>query len=554
MLSLRRKLRHLGRYHQITHVFMKHGLGYLLCRLGLEKIIPLPTLYSLQACEREGDQCLAHKLRHALMELGPTFIKLGQMLSTRPDLLPPAYIEELEQLQDKVSPFPPDEAMAQVVKELGPPENVFAEFNPVPLAAASIGQVHLAKLKTGERVVVKIQRPNIEAQVENDLEILLGVANLVERRSPEMRQIGLVGIIEDYAKLLRRELDYDRESKNSERIRHNFADDDRVVIPRVIWEYTTPRVLTEEYVDGVKLNDLETLKARGWDRRKISALGTEAFLTQVMIHGFFQADPHPGNMLVIDENRICFIDFGEVGSLTANRMKLLGSLFMNLVDRNMDGAFVVLQEMGVVSEGVDTEDFQEDLVDLIERAYSGSLGKIDMRRIRKDVLDLAFRYRLKMPSYMTTLMKALITVEGVGKKLDPTFDFTEVAKPLTHKVFHEQNKLSSLKEAARRSFYRDIRPLFSFPKNVNHLVKAAGEGRLEMNVNLNFSPEAKRKLSQLVNRLGASLIIAGGLIGSALIVQSGSGPFVHGYSVYGTIGFGVSLVGLLALTITSRRS
>lgn len=547
-MSIRQNIKHLKRYHQIVHVFMQHGLGYLIQRAGLAKLIPLAGRHAFKPCEREPDYCLAGKLRLALMDLGPTFVKLGQLASTRPDLLPPAYIGELEHLQDKVKPFPYAQVIAQLVKEIGHPDDLFAEFNPEPLAAASIGQVHEARLKTGEKVIVKIQRPNIEAQVENDLEILLGLAKLVENRMPEARQIGLVAIIEDFALLLRRELDYDRESRNTERVRHSFAEDERIVIPQVYWEYTTPRVLTEEFIDGVKFSNIAEIEARGWDRQKISAIATEAFLTQIMLHGFFNSDPHPGNMLIIDQERISFIDFGQVGQLTRKRLEKIGVLLWSIGNKDLDGALAALQDMGIVGEHIPIEDFQADLADLVEQVSMGNIGNINLEQLRSNVFDLAFRYHLQMPSYLTALMKALITVEGVGQKLDPNFDFIEVAKPIVKKMMWNQLKPDNLRQMARRNYYSDLRPLISFPKNFNQLIKTTGEGKLSMNIQIGFDSEAKTKLTQLVNRLSASLVIAGGLIGSAFILSSEVNPSLHyGNIIIGFFGFGVSLLGLLAL-------
>ncbi|MEN6351565.1 MAG: AarF/UbiB family protein, partial [Syntrophomonas sp.] len=290
------QFRHIRRRQQIVGVLVKNGFGYMIQRLGLDNLTPLsnrPTLINIQ---REPDRLLAVKLRQAFIELGPTFIKLGQVLSTRTDLLPPVYIEQLELLQDKVPAIRYEQVVKQLVHELGHPDEIFAKFNPEPLAAASIGQVHMARLKSGDLVIVKIQRPGIEKIVQNDLEIILALARLAERRSLEARRIGLVAMIEEFARMFLRELDYAREARNTERVYNNFAGDRRVVIPRVYWEYTTEKVLTEEHLSGVKLSDLDEIEKRGWNRRKISQLGTEAFLSQIMLHGFFQADPHPGNI------------------------------------------------------------------------------------------------------------------------------------------------------------------------------------------------------------------------------------------------------------------
>jgi ubiquinone biosynthesis protein len=553
IVSIMREYRHFKRYREIVHVFLKHGLGFMVQRMGLTKIIPLPDRHSLKSCEREPDNCMAEKLSHVLMELGPTFIKLGQLLSTRPDLLPPAYIDALEKLQDKVYPMPYEQAVKQLINEIGHPEEIFAEFDSVPLAAASIGQVHRAVLKTGEKVIVKIQRPDIYDQVVNDLEILVKLARLAERRSPQAAQLGFAAMMEDYSQTLLRELDYDRESKNTERMYRNFLDNPNVIIPKVYWDYTTPKVLTEEYIAGVKFNDLNEISARGWDTKKISALGTEAFLTQVMVHGFFQADPHPGNMMVVDEEHIAFIDFGEIGILTGKRLDNLGILFMSIGTKDMDRVLATLVNMGIVHSEAINDDFQGDLEDLIERVYSGNIGNVDIMRLRKELLDLAFQYQLKMPAYMTSLMKALITLDGVGKKLDPNFNISEVTNDLAQKLFSEKMKPENLQKVLKRNFYGEILPLLSLPKNFNQLIKTTGEGRLNMSLDLGFKPEAARKITQLVNRIGASLLIAGGLVGGGMLLKDSQHPLVHyAYGVFGIVLFGIIIVGIMTFISNLR--
>lgn len=496
---------------------------------------------------------MADKLTNALMELGPTFIKFGQLLSTRSDILSPAFIEELEKLQDKVTAFPIDQVKAQIAAEIGPVEEVFAIFNPVPLAAASIGQVHRASLKSGEEVIVKVQRPNIENLVEDDLEILTELASLAEKHSPDARQIGLQAMIEDYAKILRLELDYEREAKNTDRMRVNFAADSSVVIPRIYWEYSTRKVLTEEYIDGVKLSDLDTIDARGWNRNKISRLGTQAFLTQVMMHGFFQADPHPGNILVLNEDKIAFIDFGQIGLLTEKRLTNLGRLLLGIEKKDLDSAMSALYDMGILNDRVDLDSFEADFSDLAERVYSSNMGNIDADRLRREMMDIAYRYQLRLPNYLTALLKALITVDGVGKKLDPNFNFSEVAGPLIREMFQERVKPEGIYRSLRRNYYREIRPLFTFPRNLNHLIKVAGQGELEVSHKHELKKNFEAKITQISNRISASLIIAGGLVSTSLLLVAGDHPVAHLNNVLmATSGFAV-LMGLYAFLISGRR-
>jgi ubiquinone biosynthesis protein len=533
---------------------MKHRLGSLVKLMGLDLILPQYNRQGSEENRRESERILAERLCQALTELGPTFIKLGQIFSTRPDMFSPAYIEELEKLQDKVQPFSYEEVVSQLVKEIGHPDQIFAEFNPVPLAGASIGQVHIGRLKSGERVIVKVQRPNIEAIVESDLEVLVELATLSEKRSVEAQRLGLVAMLEEYGRLLLRELDYDREARNTDRIYQNFADDERVLIPRVYWEYTTRRVLTEDYIDGVKLSDLDQITSRGWDRRKTSRLGTEAFLSQIVLHGFFQADPHPGNIIVVDEDHIAFIDFGEISALSEKRMNCLGELLWSFDRKDMDKAVATLEDMGIITDSVDMDSFQEDFEELVELVSASRIGNLDMNRIRKDLLDIAYRYQLKVPSYLTSLMKALITVEGVGKKLDPDFNFLEVAGPMAKKVIQERRKPHNIYGYMRRKYYSDLRPLHSLPANFNRLLKTTDKGNLNMNIQIGFSAGAKRSITKLINRLRASLIIAGGLVSSALIIQSSQPEVMVSHATIGVIGFGVSLLALVGFVFSFIRS
>lgn len=552
-LAYRKHMQHFMRYRKILRVFVKHGLGYLLIRLGLGRQMAPQHLPEATAVVWEPDRIMADKLSKAFIELGPTFIKLGQILSTRPDVLPPAFIEEFEKLQDKVPSFPYEEVVQQLVRELGHPDEIFAEFDPEPLAAASIGQVHKGKLKTGEKVIVKVQRPNIEKTVENDLEILVELAHLSELRSAEARRIGIAAMIEEFARMIIRELDYDREARNTEKFLQDFANDKQVLIPRIYWQYTTRRVLTEDYIEGVKLSDLAEIDRRGWDRTKTSLMGCRAFLTQIVLHGFFQADPHPGNILVVDEDHIAFIDFGEVSALSRRRLTNLGELLLSLSRKDLDMAMSTMEDMGIITEPLLIENFQEELAELVDLVSTSRIGNVNLDRIRKDFLDMAYRYQLKVPSYLTSLMKALITVEGVGKRLDPNFNFMEVAQPMAQQVLQDRIKPQNVYGYLRRRYFQDIRPVLKLPSNLNKVLQTTERGRLKLNMEISFSKTAKRSIHKMVDRLSASLIIAGGLVSSALIIQSSEAEILFSHTSIGTIGFIISLIALVMFFISFFR-
>ena len=277
-------------------------------------------------------------------------------------------------------------------------------------------------------------------------------------------------------------------ARNTERVYKNFAEYKRVVIPKVYLQYSSPRVLIEEFIPGIKLSDIEGIETRGWSRRKISALGTEAFLSQIMLHGFFQADPHPGNILVVEEDKIAFIDFGEIGYLSDLRLTYVGQLLVAINSNNPYSAMSVLRDMGILADIEDTEDFSEDFADLVDSLYSSSMGSLNMKRMRTEIMELTYRYQLKVPAYLTSLMKALITVEGVGKKLDPSFNFREVVVPLANKVYKERLNPKNISKVLRAKYYKDIEPLEKCQAILTDCLKNTADGSLNMNLHLDLSP------------------------------------------------------------------
>lgn len=551
-MSYRQHFRHFLRYRKIARVYLKYGVGNVIYTLGLDRFLPRASVQALRK-QYQPEHIKAIRYCQAATELGPTFIKIGQLFSTRPDIFSPVFIEELEKLQDRVPPICYEEVVKLLTKELGHPDEIFAEFDPEPIAAASIAQVHAARLKSGERVIVKVQRPDIEKIMENDLEILTELARAAENRSEGLRRLGMKSILEDFSRLITKELDFDREGRNTERFRKNFANDKRVVIPKVYWEYTTRRVLTEDYIEGVKLSDIEEITARGWDRHKIAQLGTTTFLTQILQHGFFQADPHPGNMLILDESHIAFIDFGQVSALSDLRLQSIGELLISFSNGEIDRAVATLEDMGILTDEVDLPAFYEDLSELMDVVGSNKIGNVDMNRLRKDFLDLAYRYNLKVPAYLTSLLKALIMVEGVGVKFDPSFNFRESIEPLARQVVRDRLKPENAEKFLRHKYYTNVRPAIDLPAVINRFVHNTDHGRLKMGMQVSFSEPARRSLIKIVNQLSASLIIAGGLVSSALIIQSSEPEFFVSHSTVGIVGFGVSLLALLIFAVSFFR-
>jgi len=430
-----RSIRHLNRYRQIVVVFVSHGFGTVFAHLGLEgrtlrhvlrrpSETPLPQL----------PEILAMHLRLALEELGPTFVKFGQILSTRPDLLPPTYIAELSKLQDTVPPVPWEMIRETLTRELRKsPEEIFAMIDPQPMAAASLAQVHAATLRGGEEVVVKVQRPNILSTISTDLEILSVVATRLQA-SPWGSVYDFVGITEDFAFALRNELDYTREGRNADRFRANFARETHLYLPQVFWEFSSQHVLTMERIRGIKIDDIAALDAAGYDRRRVALHSARVIIKEVLEDGFFHADPHPGNFVVMPGEVIGAMDFGLVGHLREQDRLNLIRLYLAAMALDPDSIVEELVRMGAVRAQVDRVGCARDVSRLLTQYYGLPLKDIRAREVLEAIMPIAFRHHLRLPSDLWLLGKTLAMMEGVGLRLDPDFDMFAVAGPFAQRM------------------------------------------------------------------------------------------------------------------------
>ena len=411
--------RDIGRYRQILKVLAKYGFGDLISSVKRRWRAP-KGIKELGRAERA---------RLALQELGPTFIKLGQMLSMRPDLITPEFGEEFKKRQDEVPPCDFEEIKGVLEEELKAPlESKFSRFDPLPIAAASLAQVHKAEIN-GEPVAVKVQRPGIRRVIETDIDILLQIAGIVKRRLGDEAPFDPVGIVNEFAKSIYRELDFTREANNMLRFARNFQNDPTVYVPKVYWELTTRRVLTMEFVDGIKISDVERFESLGLDRRTVALNGAKAVLKEIFEHGFFHADPHPGNIFVIKGNVIVPVDFGMVGRLTSKEMESLGRLLTGMVYKDAGLIVRTLYQLGMLEETRDTDELERDISDFLDRYYKRPLYQLDMRAIMDELMWIVRSHRVKVPSSYTLMLRALVTMEGVGRLLDPQFDMFALAKP-----------------------------------------------------------------------------------------------------------------------------
>jgi len=562
MLSIRkigvigRTYRHLARYRQILAVFFKYGFGDLIELLKIEQYIEIGLqLISKNRRSRLEKLSRAERVRMACEELGPTYIKLGQILSTRPDLVPVDFIKELSKLQDSVPSSPFSEISKIIESGLGgPPEDIFHSFEKAPIASASIGQVHRATLKDGEEVAVKVQRPGIKKIIEVDLEIMLHLATLMERHIEEMSLYQPVKIVGEFARTLEKEIDYTIEATNMERIARNFLNDLTIYVPKVFRDTTTESILTTELVEGIKVSEIDRLEKAGLDRKLITVRGADIVLKQIIKHGFFHADPHPGNIFVLPDNVICLLDFGMTGSVDRRTREDFIDLTESVVSRNESRATQVLLKLTYWDEDPDIRLLEKDVADFMGRHLYTSLKDIKIGKLLNDLLELVFQHRLSIPPDIFLMLKAFSAVEGVGLMLDPDFDMIKQAAPLIKEV-----KLARLSpQRITGDIFRLAIELFqfvqNFPKDILSITRLIKQQKLSLNLEYKGLDKMLSTYDQISNRISFSIIIAALIIGSALIVMSKVPPLFYDISLLGIVGFlAAAIMGIWLLVAIIRK-
>ena len=550
MLSIRkigvigRTHRHLNRYLQILTILFKYGFGDLLDRLKLDQYIEA-GVHAISRKRTGPAEKLTRpqRLRMAFEELGPTYIKLGQVLSTRPDLVPVDFVNELAKLQDDVPSFSFAEVKETVQAEFGKPcEELFDELEEQPLASASIGQVHKARLKDGEAVAVKFQRPGIQKVIEVDLEIMLHLATLAERHIKEFEFHRPVKIVEEFARTLERELDYHIEATHMERMARQFLDDPYVCIPLVFRQFTTSRVLTTELVDGIKISKIEKLEAAGLDKKLIAERVVGLILKQAFDHGFFHADPHPGNIFVLADNIICLVDFGMMGTVDRRTREAFVDLLDSVIHQHEVKTTQVLLSLTDWEEQPDIRALERDVADFMGRHLYKPLKDMEIGKLLQDLIELTARFRLRIPPAIFLMIKALSAVEDVGRTLDPEFDLIAHAAPFIKRVKLERFAPQRLSTEVFDMMSQLLQFLNRFPKDLMDLAEMIREKRLSFQLEHRGLETILATQDQTSNRMSFAIIIAALIIGSALIVISEIPPLVFGISLIGIIGYLVAAV------------
>lgn len=550
-------IRDLGRLHEIGSVLVRYGFGDLVRRIGLAGALERAG----QALHWRQPEELAHlqppaRVRRALETLGPTFVKFGQVLSTRVDLFTPDWIAELSKLQNQTPVLPFDAIREQLVEDLGgPPEGVFAQLDTEAMAAASLAQVYRARLQDGTPVILKVRRPGIRPIIEADLRLLARLAEMAESQSPDLRRYRVRDIVEQFARSMRRELDFAAEGRSAERVARNFIGRDEIVIPRVHWTYTGERLNVQDDVEGIGGQDIAGIEAAGMSRRLLARRGAEAVLKMMLEDGFFHADPHPGNVCYLPGNRVAFYDFGMVGRLSEDRRLEIVLLLNGLVAGNADAVSEILLDWGgdEVGSAVDSGRLRSDIDDFIDQYRGVPLRELDMGSMMTDLTTLLRAHALLLPPDLSLLIKSFITLEGMGRTLDPEFDMASMAQPFLARVLKDAWSPKALATRTREGGQALMWILGKLPRDLNRTIRLIRRGRIGVDVDVGGLERFGNQVDKAITRLTMGIVTAALIVGSSIVMNS-QNERLSGWLSLGTVGFLAAAVGGVALLISSWRS
>lgn len=560
LLSLRRTYKNVNRVRQIVNVLLKYGFGQLVDQLHLNRFVPFrKRLRTFGQWPPLKSPTVPERLRMAFAELGPSFIKLAQILSTRPDLITKPFADEFKKLQDRVPPFPTEDARKIIEEETGRPlDEVFSRLDAEPVAAASIAQVYHGTLRDGSEVVVKVQRPGIRDQIETDINILTAVALLMERYISESVFYNPSGIVEEFARTVRKELAFTEEARNCVRFKKNFEHVHDVVIPKIYSEFTTDTLLIMERIDGVRIDDIAEITRLGLDRARLAKIGVDAYFKQVLDDGFFHADPHAGNIFALKDGRIGFMDFGIVGRVTPELRETMANTFLALIHKDFDRLIEQYIELGLVPEHVDLEvfrrEFRLDLADFLEPLYGRTLKELNFAEYMDTVTHLAIKHKMKIPSDLILVNKAMLILENLGWELDPDFDFIAAAEPYATKLVKERIRPARIYEKARKNILELSDFVTLFPKQMKQIIRKVLKDDIHVKMTHIGLDKFIRDMDRSSNRISFSLIISAILLSSAIMHATGVGPKFHGMSILGFLSFGIAFFLGIWLLISIIRS
>ncbi len=526
------------RYKKIIDVLVKYEFGHFVDQMELRPFQIISSRWKQHYELEDGAISGPVRMRKVLEELGPTYVKLGQILSMRQDLIPLKYAEEFAKLQDAVPPFATEDVERSIQEELGAPiDELFGTFEREPIAAASIGQVHQAKLKDGADVVVKVQRPRIDQIIETDLDIMYSLAKLAEEHISGAKYYRPVNIVDEFSMSIHAELDYTQEARNIDRFSHNFKNEKHIYIPKIYWDYSSQKILTIEYIDGTKGNDFETIGNLGHDRQQIALYGANAFMKQVFEDGLFHADIHPGNVFILDDGTIALIDFGMVGHLSNDLRNAFIDTLLAITKGDVDMCIEILSDFDVIGSDVNTHELKTDIEQLLDKYYGRSLEQMDAASMLSELLAVLRKHQAKVPANIALLLRGVIMITGFGTQMMPDFNVAMVFEPCAKKIMKERMSPKYIANSVFKDMPKYSRILHKMPMQVSHILSSAESGDLNIKFEHHGLDRIVMEMNAASNRLAFSFIISAIIVGSSLIIQTGTEPFVGGISLLGVAGF-----------------
>ncbi len=537
MFKIIKEVRDIKRFNQILVVLFEEGFDFLLAKTKLRHYIPL-TKRLKSKLKKSQDAKPEVMLRRTLERLGPTFIKLGQVLSVRPDLVPKEYSKELEKLQDKVPEFSFNEVKSIIEKDFGGSiEHLFLHFEKKPIASASISQVHKAVLKTGEKVAVKVQRPDVKRIMETDIEIMLYFASLLDRYVEKIKKFDSARIINDFKEWTEKELDFKLEARNAKRFYQNFKGSKTVHIPKVYDNLTSEKVLTLEFIEGVELHNIKEIKKRKINFNEIIKNGFNAIMTQVFVHGIFHADPHPGNIIIMRNNSLAFVDFGIVGYFDEKLKNKCIDLLYGIVEQDDELVTETLIGMGMESDDVDYENLKSDIGILIQPLQGSSVKDIKVSKVLEEIIDIALRHKLKIPASFILFGKTIITMEGIALEYDPDFKIVETTKPFIEKLVAKKKNPFYVWKNFVHNINRYMKFAEDFPEKAEKALDKIQRGSIKINIEDTDIRNLSMEIDRSSNRVAYGLLIAALLITSAILIQVEKGPTILGIPFLSFVSF-----------------
>jgi ubiquinone biosynthesis protein len=509
------------RYGQIADVLVKHGLG-----IFVRKLFPrIHRFRRCKACPVESVSSVAEQIRLAIEELGPTFIKFGQILSTRREILPPPLIEELRKLQDRTNPLPFLEIQSAIEEVFPNYFDYFRGIDNVPIASASLAQVHQAWLMDGTPVAVKVQRPGIRDIIETDLLILDSIAKRIEHAYPELRVYNLTGMVDDFSHQIRNELDFSLDGRNAEILRKNLQGQKGVKVPKVYWEHSSPHLLVMEYVEGVRVDNVAAIREMGVDPRQVARAGFNAYLKQIFEDGFFHGDPHPGNLLVTRDGKLVFLDFGIVGIIRPERRFMFIRLLRSFVEQDPLMMIKALEGLGVKIREEDRESLRDDIYIALIQSQGEEIGEIQFREMATHFTETLRRYHLEVPMNLMLMLKVLVMALDDGVVLDPGFQFSKEARPFAEEHATAGSLFEQFKYRGEHSLMEAIDGLFDLPRNVNRTLERISSGVFKIDILESDIKKFSVALDRTSDRIVVGLVIAAIVVGSSLVLSTPSGTF-----------------------------